>query len=158
MVAPSTDRNLYDLFKRVVRATSQAFPNAWVNVTLTGTRPDGSTYDFRRELIPSEQEEIPWDVHDAIIDVIWYPYGDSSSDLFNRGIGVVTCFGFRSQHAVGITGVVKTNTPRFNPEDSDQMERHGLPNADAVIQKVLDVVSEAYEEVATERSYEDEYY
>jgi len=177
MVAPPTDPALYDLFKRVVREASAAHPDARFEVMLTDTRPDGSTYSYGVELAPDEKDQIPWDVHDAITHVIWYPAGgpDPSSpdpvkrrgdsrfvkfhaDDFSHGIGVITCFGFRGQHAVGIAGTVARNTHGFDSRNPHCMERHALPDADAVVQKVLKFLEDAYEEIADIRLSEEDAY
>jgi len=111
-----TDRKVYAMFERIVRALPDA---DLYEVQLPSTRRDGVTPALIRTALTAEQKDlIPRDEFDAIESVTWFPKGRSKiceasitirMSLEMRGINLKIDDGYfdRSNKLIGIEGCVK---------------------------------------------------
>lgn len=139
----TTDPALYALLERIVR---EAPPATTYRLAAETNRPDGSKYRHDQCLKGSEKDQIPWGVHDAIIDVTWDVrdgFGASNKDYvkiyvdtFNNGIGVVSTLHPKGPRIFGVRG---TLTPH-----SDACQ--ALENEDEVVAYVLGFIRDAADE------------
>lgn len=159
------DHTLYSLFERIVREARDADV---YEVRLTAKRLDGSSYTYGQPLNNTEKQRVPWGTLGGISHVEWYPGGtwqswrplegdkrhvrisyhgyyhgiivhtglhEHSDPLDKYMNGEIKCFIF------GVAGAIKPLGDCV-----------ALPDEDAVVARVLEVIEKAYEVIAGERN------
>lgn len=110
------DPVLYQLLERIIR---EAPPATEYRVNMTGTRQDGSAYKFDQRFAAEEKKQLPWSVHDAIIEATWWAADDFGVpnkehlrvfiDSRHDGVAVGTSLLGLGQHVVRISPQARTS-------------------------------------------------